>query len=166
MNRNSVRIIADVTGDIYYSNTVKSGKSTPFLRFMAVVQGSCPNPGPTPAMRIVANGRRAEILEAFVQTGARLDISGHLSIRRHKDKVIIEIVCEHAEAIRYANWNRGYERIEELKDRDADLLAEYGEFIDGLRNLEEEGLPNPYQNQSRNEGAAVEVELETEFASV
>jgi single-stranded DNA-binding protein len=162
MNRNSVRIIADVTGDIYYSNTNRNGKSTPFLRLMAVIQGSSPTPGPIPPIRIVAHGRRAEILEAFVQTGTRLDIDGHLSVRRRNDKVVIEIVCEHAEAIRYATWDRGFERIEELKAKDAKLLEEYGDFIDGLRNQEEEGLPNPYHKERQEE----DVEPELEMASL
>jgi single-stranded DNA-binding protein len=164
MVRNSVRVVADVTGDIYYSNTTKDGKSTPFLRLMAVIQGSSPTPGPTPPVRIVAHGRRAEILEAFVQLGTRLDVDGHLSVRRRNDGVVIEIVCEHAEAIRYATWDRGYERIEELKAKDSRLLEEHGDFIDGLRNREEEGLPNPYEK--RRKDAAVEVELEPELVSL
>lgn len=146
MNRNSFRGTGDITSDIYYSNTTsKDGKVTPFLRMMAVIQGSSPDEQ-TPAIRVVAHGRRAEILEAFVQTGTRLLIEGHLRVRRHGDKVIYEIVCEHAEAIRYANWKRGFERIEELKAKDENLLRECGTLIDGMRNLEEEGRPNPYKN--------------------
>ena len=146
MNRNSVRVTGDITGDIYYSNSVsKEGKVTPFLRMMVVIQGSSPNQEQTPPIRVVARGRRAEILEAFVQTGTRLLIEGHLSVRRHDDKVIVEIVCEHAEAIRYANWKRGFERIDELKARDENLLQEHGDLIDGMRNQEEEGQPNPYK---------------------
>jgi len=159
MNRNSVRIIADVTGDIFYStSTNKKGQATPFLRLMAVVEGSCPGPGPNIPLRIVANGRRAEILEAFVQTGTRLAIDGHLSVRKYEGKVVVDIVCEHAEAIRYATWDRGYRRIEELKQQDPDLLTEHASFIDGLRNLEEEGVPNPYQGGKKVEESLAETE--------
>lgn len=159
MNRNSVFITGDVTGDIYYSNAIQNGKPSPFLRMMVVIQGSSTN-RPIPSIRVIAKGRRAEILEGFIQTGTRLAIEGHLGVRKHDDKVVIEIVCEHAEAIRYANWDRGYARIEELKERDANLLDEHGTFIDGLRNQEEEAKAEARGDKvEQEEDAELELEL-------
>ncbi|MDX9991589.1 MAG: hypothetical protein RBS68_06010 [Anaerolineales bacterium] len=139
MIRNNVHVVADATGDIYYRTTTRDGKpSTPFLRVMVVIQGASSQPGPSLGIRVVAHGRRAEILEAFIQTGTRLDIHGHLNIRNHEGREVVEIVCEHAEAIRYANWDRGYRRIEEIRNQNPDVYVEYSDLIDAMRNKEEE----------------------------
>lgn len=138
MNRNSVHIIGDVTGDIYYDNFTVDSKATPFLRLMMVIQGSS-RKDPTPPLRVVFYGRRAQIVEAFAQKGARFYIQGHLQLRSVKDRTVVEVVCEHAEALRYADFDRGYARIEELKQIDPELTKDLGSFIDGLRNPEEEG---------------------------
>ncbi|MDX9993563.1 MAG: single-stranded DNA-binding protein [Anaerolineales bacterium] len=137
MNRNSVHIIGDLTGDIYYDNFTVDSKATPFLRLMVVIQGSS-RKDPTPPLRVVFYGRRAQIVEAFAQKGARFYIQGHLQLRSVKDRTVVEVVCEHAEALRYANFDRGYSRIEELKQIDPELTKDLGSFIDGLRNPEEE----------------------------
>jgi single-stranded DNA-binding protein len=139
---NKIFITGDVTGDIHFDTIRKDGKVVAFLRMMAVVQSSSME-SPIPPIRFVAYGRVAEIIEGFVLRGTRLFVEGRLQVRRHKAQVVHEIVCEKAQAIRYADWDRGLKRIEELKAKDAELFHSHGDLIEGLRNKEAEGLPNP-----------------------
>ena len=135
---NSVHIIGHITGDIYYDNFTVDSKATPFLRVMMVVQGASRR-DPTPALRVVFYGRRAQIIEAFAQKGAKFYVEGHIQTRSMKDRTVVEIVGEHALALRHANWERGNQRIEELLQQDPNLNREYGTFIEGMQNPEEDG---------------------------
>lgn len=143
MNRNTVHFVGDITGDIHYSNINRDGRLIPLLRLFMVIQGSSPQPNPPP-IRLVFYGRRAQIIEAFVMKGTRLYFQGHVQTRTlRNNNTVTEFVGEFADAMRYANFERGYARIAELKKQDSSLADEYGSkeeydlFIEGLEKKED-----------------------------
>ncbi|MBS4060961.1 MAG: single-stranded DNA-binding protein [Bacteroidetes bacterium] len=153
MNRNTVHFVGDITGDIHYSNINRDGRLIPLLRLFMVIQGASPQPNPPP-IRLVFYGRRAQIIEAFVMKGTRLYFQGHVQTRTlRNNNTVTEFVGEFADAMRYANFERGYARIAELRKQDASLADEYGSkedydlFIEGLDKkddrVEARFLPEP-----------------------
>lgn len=153
MNRNTVHFVGDITGDIHYSNINRDGRVIPLLRLFMVIQGSSLQPN-TPPIRLVFYGRRAQIIEAFVMKGTRLYFQGHVQTRTlRNNNVVTEFVGEFAEAMRYANFERGYARIAELRKQGGSLADEYGSreeydfFIEGLEKKDDHNelkfLPEP-----------------------
>jgi len=137
--------IADATGDIFYDFFTVDGKKTPFLRVMMVIHGSSRNNAALP-VRVVFYGRRAEIVEAFVQKGTRFHIEGHIQVRPLDNRTIVEIVAENALAIRYANWENGHKRLAEIANRTPEVLKEYATLIDGMKNSESDEPPTSAEN--------------------
>lgn len=150
MYGNNFTGIADATGDIFYDFFTVDGKKTPFLRVMMVIHGSSRSDSALP-MRVVFYGRRAEIVEAFVQKGTRFHIEGHIQVRPLDNRTIVEIVAENALAIRYANWERGRERLIELANRSPEDLKKYATLIDGMKNSEDGESPITGKNNEDDE---------------
>lgn len=134
---NNFHGIADATGDIFYDFFMVDGKKTPFLRVGMVIQDSAPTGTSGTPVRVVFYGRRAEIVEAFVQKGTRFHLEGHLQVRTHQRQTIVEIVAENAIAIRYANWENGHRRLKEIATRAPEELQDYKTLIAGMKNDEE-----------------------------
>jgi single-stranded DNA-binding protein len=141
---NSVAVIGDITGDIYYDILQINNKPVPFLRVYMAINAT----GETrevKGLRIVFYGVKAELAEAYLQTGSRILVHGHIQLRKdHRNIVVVEVVSEHVYYIRNFDGARGSQRLNELKlsgklDQNVTDL-EIPELIEDLSDAELEGV--------------------------
>jgi single-stranded DNA-binding protein len=140
---NSVAVIGDITGDIYYDILQINNKPVPFLRVYMVINASGES-REVKGLRIVFYGAKAELAEAYLQIGSRILVQGHLQLRKdRRNVVVVEVVSEHIYYIRNFDGGRGSQRLKELKlsgklDQDEEVL----EIPDLVEELVEEELEN------------------------
>ena len=112
---NSVAVIGDITGDIYYDILQINHQPVPFLRVYMVVNPTSES-REVRGLRIVFYGVKAELAEAYLQTGSRILVHGHLQLRKdHRNIVVVEVVAEHVYYLRNFDGERGSQRLNELK---------------------------------------------------
>jgi len=111
---NRVSVQGDLTGDIYYDVIQKDGRVIPFLRVYMMINNSS-TAGEVRGLRVMFYGLLAEEAEAHVQKGSRIEVEGHLQIRRIADEgVSVEVVAEDMDYIRNITWERGSKRLAEM----------------------------------------------------
>ena len=111
---NRVAVQGDLTGDILYDVIRKEGRAIPFLRVYMMINGSS-GAGEVHGLRVMFYGLLAEEAEAHVQKGSRIEVEGHLQIRRIADEgVSVEVVAEDMDYIRNITWERGSKRLAEM----------------------------------------------------
>ncbi len=115
MARSNITLIkGDITSDIYYDIFTQSGKSVPFLRVYMMINGT-PEAKEVKGLRVVFYGYLAELAEAHLQKGSRIQVEGHIQMRRAPNgSPTFEIVAEDVEFLRNITWERGQKRQEEL----------------------------------------------------
>lgn len=115
MARSNITLIkGDITSDIYYDVFTQNGKAVPFLRVYLMVNGT-PEAKEIKGLRVVFYGYLAELSEAHLQKGSRIQIEGHIQMRRAPNgNPTFEIVAEDVEFLRNITWERGQKRQEEL----------------------------------------------------
>jgi len=114
---NRVVIKGDITGDIYYDVFTINGKPMPFLRVYIMINET-PETKEVKGLRVVFYGNKAEEAEAFVQTGTRIHVEGHIQMRRAPNgKPTFEIVAEDVDYLRNETRERGQKRKEEMQAR-------------------------------------------------
>lgn len=115
MARGNITLIkGDITSDIYYDIFTQNGKAVPFLRVYLMVNGT-PEAKEIKGLRVVFYGYLAELSEAHLQRGSRIQIEGHIQMRRAPNgNPTFEIVAEDVEFLRNITWERGQKRLEEL----------------------------------------------------
>jgi single-stranded DNA-binding protein len=112
---NSVALIGDITGDIYYDVLEINNKPVPFLRVYMILN-DYRDAKDVKGLRIVFYGVLAELAEAHLMMGSRILVQGHLQIRKNKkDGIVVEVVTEHVIYIRKFDQDRGTQRMKELK---------------------------------------------------
>jgi single-stranded DNA-binding protein len=112
---NSVALIGDITGDIYYDVLEINNKPVPFLRVYMILN-DYRDAKDVKGLRIVFYGVLAELAEAHLMMGSRILVQGHLQIRKNKkDGIVVEVVTEHVIYIRKFDQDRGAQRMKELK---------------------------------------------------
>jgi len=84
---NRVAVQGDLTGDIHYdiTHSEKDGRAIPFLRVYMMINGSS-GAGEVRGLRVMFYGLLAEEAEAHLQKGSRIEVEGHLQIRRVPDE--------------------------------------------------------------------------------
>ena len=111
---NRVSVQGDLTGDIYYDVIQKDGRSIPFLRVYMMINNSS-TAGEVRGLRVMFYGLLAEEAEAHLQKGSRIEVEGHLQIRRIPDEGIsVEVAAEDVDYIRKITWERGAKRLAEM----------------------------------------------------
>jgi len=111
---NRVAVQGDITGDIHYDVISKEGRSIPFLRVYMMINGSSGS-GEVRGLRVMFYGILAEEAEAHLQKGSRIEVEGHLQIRRMPDEgVSVEVAAEDVDYIRNITWERGAKRMAEM----------------------------------------------------
>ena len=111
---NRVSVQGDLTGDIYYDVIQKDGRAIPFLRVYMMINNSS-TAGEVRGLRVMFYGLLAEEAEAHLQKGSRIEVEGHLQIRRIPDEgVSVEVAAEDVDYIRNITWERGAKRLAEM----------------------------------------------------
>jgi len=111
---NRVAVQGDLTGDIHFDVIKKDDRSIPFLRVYMMINGSS-GAGEVRGLRVMLYGILAEEAEAHLQKGSRIEVEGHLQIRRTPDEgVSVEVVAEDIDYIRNITWERGAKRMAEM----------------------------------------------------
>ena len=111
---NRVAVQGDLTGDIHYDIIQKDGRVIPFLRVYMMINGSS-GAGEVRGLRVMFYGLLAEEAEAHLQKGSRIEVEGHLQIRRIPDEgVSVEVAAEDVDYIRNITWERGSKRLAEM----------------------------------------------------
>lgn len=111
---NRVSVQGDLTGDIYYDVIQKEGRAIPFLRVYMMINNSS-TAGEVRGLRVMFYGLLAEEAEAHLQKGSRIEVEGHLQIRRIPDEgVSVEVAAEDVDYIRNITWERGAKRLAEM----------------------------------------------------
>jgi len=111
---NRVSVQGDLTGDIYYDVIQKEGRAIPFLRVYMMINNSS-TAGEVRGLRVMFYGLLAEEAEAHLQKGSRIEVEGHLQIRRIPDEgVSVEVAAEDVDYIRNITWERGSKRLAEM----------------------------------------------------
>jgi single-stranded DNA-binding protein len=111
---NRVSVQGDLTGDIHYDLLRQAGRSIPFLRVYMMINGSSGG-GEVRGLRILFYGLLAEEAEAHLQKGSRIEVEGHLQIRRVPDEGLsVEVAAEDVDYIRNITWERGSKRLAEM----------------------------------------------------
>ena len=111
---NRVSVQGDLTGDIYYDVIQKDGRVIPFLRVYMMINNSS-TAGEVRGLRVMFYGLLAEEAEAHLQKGSRIEVEGHLQIRRIPDEGIsVEVAAEDVDYIRNITWERGAKRLAEM----------------------------------------------------
>ena len=112
---NRVAVQGDLTGDIHFDVIRKDDRSIPFLRVYMMINGSN-GAGEVRGLRVMFYGLLAEEAEAHLQKGSRIEVEGHLQIRRVPDEgVSVEVVAEDVDYIRNITWERGSKRLAEME---------------------------------------------------
>ena len=112
---NRVSVQGDITGDIYYDVLEINNKPVPFLRVYMMINETR-EAKEVRGLRIVFYGAQAELAEAYLRTGSRILVQGHLQIRKgKKDVIVVEVVAEYAVYIRNYDQEKGSQRMKELK---------------------------------------------------
>ena len=111
---NRVSVQGDLTGDIHYDVIQKDGRVIPFLRVYMMINNSS-TAGEVRGLRVMFYGLLAEEAEAHLQKGSRIEVEGHLQIRRIPDEGIsVEVAAEDVDYIRNITWERGAKRLAEM----------------------------------------------------
>ena len=111
---NRVSVQGDLTGDIHYDVIQKDGRAIPFLRVYMMINNSS-TAGEVRGLRVMFYGLLAEEAEAHLQKGSRIEVEGHLQIRRIPDEGIsVEVAAEDVDYIRNITWERGAKRLAEM----------------------------------------------------
>ena len=111
---NRVAVQGDITGDIYYDILKLANKPLPFLRVYMMINGSRGSKE-VKGLRVVFYGILAELAEAHLQKGSRIEVEGHIQIRQVKDEgIVVEVVGEDVDFIRNVDWERGRKRYAEM----------------------------------------------------
>ena len=111
---NRVSVQGDLTGDIHYDVIQKDGRAIPFLRVYMMINNSS-TAGEVRGLRVMFYGLLAEEAEAHLQKGSRIEVEGHLQIRRIPDEgVSVEVAAEDVDYIRNITWERGAKRLAEM----------------------------------------------------
>jgi len=111
---NRVSVQGDLTGDIHYDVIQKDGRAIPFLRVYMMINNSS-TAGEVRGLRVMFYGLLAEEAEAHLQKGSRIEVEGHLQIRRIPDEGIsVEVAAEDVDYIRKITWERGAKRLAEM----------------------------------------------------
>ena len=111
---NRVAIQGDITGDIYYDVLQLANKPLPFLRVYMMINGSRGSKE-VKGLRVVFYGILAELAEAHLQKGSRLEVEGHIQIRQVKNEgIVVEVVGEDVDFIRNIDWEKGRARYQEM----------------------------------------------------
>ena len=64
---------------------------------------------------MVFYGILAELAEAHLQKGSRIEVEGHLQIRQVKNEgIVVEVVGEDVDFIRNVDWEKGRKRYAEM----------------------------------------------------
>jgi single-stranded DNA-binding protein len=111
---NRVAVQGDITGDIYYDILQLANKPLPFLRVYMMINGSRGSKE-VKGLRVVFYGILAELAEAHLQKGSRIEVEGHLQIRQVKNEgIVVEVVGEDVDFIRNVDWEKGRKRYQEM----------------------------------------------------
>ena len=111
---NRVAVQGDITGDIHYDVLQLASKPLPFLRLYMMINGSRGSKQ-VKGLRVVFYGILAELAEAHLQKGSRIEVEGHIQIRQIKDEgIVVEVVGEDVDFIRNVDWERGHKRYQEM----------------------------------------------------
>jgi single-stranded DNA-binding protein len=111
---NRVAVQGDITGDIYYDVLQLANKSLPFLRRYMMINGSRASKE-VKGLRVVFYGILAELAEAHLQKGSRVEVEGHIQIRQVKGEgIVVEVVAEDVDFIRNVDWEKGRKRYAEM----------------------------------------------------
>ena len=111
---NRVAVQGDITADIYYDVLRLDNKPHPFLRVYLMINGSHGSKE-VKGLRVVFYDTLAELTEAYVQKGSRIEVEGHIQIRKGKnDGFVVEIIAEDVDFIRNIDWEKGHRRYKEL----------------------------------------------------
>ena len=111
---NRVAIQGDITGDIYYDVLQLANKPLPFLRVYMMIKGTRDSKE-VKGLRIVFYGILAELAEAYLQKGSRIEVEGHIQVRQtREDGIVVEVVAEDVDFIRNVDYPKGRKRYAEL----------------------------------------------------
>ena len=91
-----------------------ANKPLPFLRVYMMINGSRGSKE-VKGLRVVFYGILAELAEAHLQKGSRIEIEGHLQIRQVRNEgIVVEVVAEDVDFIRNIDWDKGRRRYQEM----------------------------------------------------
>jgi single-stranded DNA-binding protein len=111
---NRVVLKGDITSDIYYDIFTIGGKPSPYLRVYLMVNAT-DETREVKGLRVVFYGSKAEEAEAHLMKGSRIQIEGHIQMRRAPNgNPTFEIVVEDAEYVRNIDWERGARKKEQM----------------------------------------------------
>jgi single-stranded DNA-binding protein len=111
---NRVSVQGNITGDIYYDVLQLANQPLPFLRVYMMINGTRAAKV-VKGLRIVFYGILAELAEAYLEKGSRIEVEGHIQIRQTKDDgIVVEIVAEDVDFIRSVDYARGRKRYAEM----------------------------------------------------
>jgi single-stranded DNA-binding protein len=111
---NRVSVQGDITGDIYYDVLQLANKPLPFLRVYMMIKSNR-DAKEVKGLRVVFYGILAELAEAHLKMGSRIEVEGHIQIRRIKDEsIVVEVVAEDVDFIRNIDWEKGNRRYKEM----------------------------------------------------
>ncbi len=111
---NRVAVQGDITGDIYYDILQLANKPLPFLRVYMMINSSRGSKE-VKGLRVVFYGILAELAEAHLQKGSRIEVEGHLQIRQVRNEgIVVEVVAEDVDFIRNIDWDKGRKRYQEM----------------------------------------------------
>ena len=111
---NRVTVLGDITGDIYYDVLQLTNKPLPFLRVYMMINGTRESKE-VKGLRIVFYGIQAELAEAQLKMGSRIQVEGHIQVRKIRDEgIVVEVVAEHVVYIRNYDREKGSQRYKEM----------------------------------------------------
>ena len=85
---NRVSVQGDITGDIYYDILQFANQPLPFLRVYMMIKGTRDSKE-VKGLRIVFYGILAELAEAYLKKGSRIEVEGHIQVRQTRDDGIV-----------------------------------------------------------------------------
>jgi single-stranded DNA-binding protein len=111
---NRVTVFGDITGDIYYDVLQLTNKPLPFLRVYMMINGTRESKE-VKGLRIVFYGTQAELAEAQLKMGSRIQVEGHIQLRKIRNEgIVVEVVAEHVVYIRNYDREKGNQRYKEM----------------------------------------------------
>lgn len=100
---NSVFIVGNITGDIYYDHLMFKGQETPYLRLVLISS----RPRPLRGLRVVLQGELAAQTFPYLRKGSQVAVTGLLQSRIYRERTIIEVEATRLILLHNIDWENG-----------------------------------------------------------
>ena len=95
---NTVSVVGNITGDIYFDQFLIKGRQRLYLRLVLMAS----KPDPVRGLRIILWDQRAALFYPYLRKGSEIAVEGKLTSRTYKDNLLHEVMARHLVILRRA----------------------------------------------------------------